>query len=291
MGKVIKGSADSGERYTIAIPGSAVGSPEPGALVAERPDGDDPEPVAPPEAAAPAQPAVDLEAMQAHVQEIVDEAARSAQLLIDDAELRARGVMDDATQQAKKLAEDGRRQGRDEGYAAGVREAQAAMAGMLETMRGLIEGVRTERHALLTSAEPELVRLAAGIAERVLHAQISLDGGVVVEMARAAIARIVDREKITVRVNPADIERMREHRDELLALGDVKTMRVIEDQRVDRGGVIVETDGGSIDAKISTQLNEARKILHIVDDVVVVTPAALQAAVDESATLPAAKAS
>ena len=60
-----------------------------------------------------------------------------------------------------------------------------------------------------------------------------------------------------MRVNPADIERMREHRDELLALGDVKNIRVIEDQRVDRGGVVVETDGGTIDAKISTQLNEA----------------------------------
>jgi len=134
--------------------------------------------------------------------------------------------------------------------------------------------VRNERHALLTSAEPELVRLAVGIAERVLHQQVALDHGVVVEMARAAISRIVDREKITVRVNPADIERMREHRDELLALGDVKTMRVIEDQRVDRGGVIVETDAGSIDAKISTQLSEVRKILHIVDDVIVQAGAA-----------------
>jgi flagellar assembly protein FliH len=288
MGKVIKGSADSGERYTVAIPKRAVGPSEPGAPGAELlgPDGSEPPMVAEP--AVSAEPAVDLEAMQAHVQEIVDEAARSAQLLIDDAELRARGVMDDATQEAKTLGDNARRQGREEGYASGVREAQAAMAGMLETMRELVEGVRTQRHALLTSAEPELVRLAVGIAERVLHQQIALDGGVVVEMARAAIAHIVDREKITVRVNPADIERMREHRDELLALGDVKTMRVIEDQRVDRGGVIVETDGGSIDAKISTQLTEARKILHIVDDVVV-TPAPLQAAGNGTATLPAPK--
>jgi flagellar assembly protein FliH len=109
-------------------------------------------------------------------------------------------------------------------------------------------------------------------------------------MARAAIARIVDREQITVRVNPADIEQMREHRDELLALGDVKTMRVIEDQRVDRGGVILETDSGSVDAKISTQLTEVRKILHIVDDVVI-QPAALQVAYDESAPLTSARAS
>ena len=72
-----------------------------------------------------------------------------------------------------------------------------------------------------------------------------------------------------MRVNPADLERMREHRDELIALGDIRNLRVVEDQRVDRGGVVVDTEAGTIDARISTQLDEARKILHIEDDVVV----------------------
>ena len=35
------------------------------------------------------------------------------------------------------------------------------------------------------------------------------------------------------------------------------------------GGVVVDTDAGTIDARIGTQLEEARKILHIEDDVVV----------------------
>jgi hypothetical protein len=73
-------------------------------------------------------------------------------------------------------------------------------------------------------------------------------------------------------------------------------MRVIEDQRVDRGGVVLETDGGSIDAKISTQLTEVRKILQIVDDVVLIQPSASGAAQfapadDDEAPLAAARAS
>jgi flagellar assembly protein FliH len=121
----------------------------------------------------------------------------------------------------------------------------------------------------MESAEPELVRLAVGIAERVLHQQIALDRGVVVEMAKVAIARLVEKESVTVRVNPGDLERMREHRDELLDSGEIKNFRVVEDQRVDRGGVVVETDGGTIDARISTQLNEAKRVLHIEDEVIV----------------------
>jgi flagellar assembly protein FliH len=215
---------------------------------------------------------------------------RSADEIIAQAHERAATIAADAERASAAAQDEARRAGREAGYTSGIDEANAAMVGMIDTMRELIDATRAARATLLRRAEPELVRLAVGIAERVLHQQIALDHGVVVEMAKAAIARIVDRENITVRVNPVDVERMREHRDELLALGDVKTMRVIEDQRVDRGGVILETDGGNVDAKISTQLSEVRKILHIVDDIVVES-ADGRAEVADHATLPNVRAS
>ncbi len=280
MGRVIKGSAESEERYSVAPPPlvSAASYTDGADLWSDEFDGGGVAVAGDESAAQSYEPAIDFDAIAAQAQEVIDTAARSAETIVTEAEERARGIAGDAERHAAELAQAARRDGRDAGYTDGLAAAQTEMADMLESLRELITAVRDERHVLLASAEPELVRLAVGIAERVLHQQIALDGGVVVEMAKAAIARIVDRDKITVRVNPADIERMRGHRDELLALGDVRTMRVIEDQRVDRGGVILETDAGSIDAKISTQLNEVRNILHIVDDVVVVTPAAEPAA-------------
>jgi flagellar biosynthesis/type III secretory pathway protein FliH len=267
MGKVIKGSTVSEERYTVTIPAFAGVAPP---RTLDDAPGDSLEPFATPAApVAPPEPSIDFAAIEAEAQALIDEATRTATALIEDAQRRASALTNAAVERAAAHTDEAFRQGHVDGYAAGALEAQTATSGMIDVMRGLIDAVRAERHVLLGSAEPELVRLAVGIAERVLHQQIALDHGVVVEMARAAIARIVDRETITVRVNPADIEQMRGHRDELLALGDVKTMRVIEDQRVDRGGVILETDAGSIDAKISTQLAEVRKILHINDDVVV----------------------
>jgi flagellar assembly protein FliH len=72
---------------------------------------------------------------------------------------------------------------------------------------------------------------------------------------------------VTVRVNPADIDTMRQHRDKLMAMNDIDNLRVIEDQRVDRGGVVIETEAGTIDAKISTQLREARRLLAVEDPI------------------------
>ncbi len=216
-----------------------------------------------------AQPAVDVEAVRAEAQELLDVAARNAEALLEDAHERARALVEDAAARADTIAQDARRRGHTEGFAAGRDEADRQMNDMLVTMRGLLEMARAERQKLIEAAEPELVRLALGIAERVLHQQIALDRGVVVEMAKVAIARLIERDTVTVRVNPADLERMRDHRDELIAIADIKNLRVVEDRRVDRGGVVVDTDAGTIDARISTQVEEVRKILHIEDDVIV----------------------
>ena len=189
--------------------------------------------------------------------------------MLNDAFRRASAIVADAERRGEELVASVQAEARTAGHAEGQAAADAEMSDMMTTMKNLVDMARVERHKLMESAEPELVRLAIGIAERVLHQQIALDRGVVVEMAKVAIARLVEKESITVRVNPGDLERMKEHRDELLDSGEIKNYRVVEDQRVDRGGVLVETDGGTIDARISTQLNEAKRVLHIEDDVIV----------------------
>ena len=44
----------------------------------------------------------------------------------------------------------------------------------------------------------------------------------------------------------------------------VKSIKILEDSTVDKGGCIIETDFGSIDARISSQLHEIEeKILEL----------------------------
>jgi len=277
MGRVVKGARFRDERYALEVPEIVVPVVEAVAAAGDLAPADgvyfgefDGESLADsPLATAPRESDVDFEAIRLQAEMVLDDAARDAEALVADGHNRARALIEDAAARADTIAQDARRRGHDEGFDAGRAAADVDMNDMLVTMRGLLEMARVERHKLIEEAEPELVRLALGIAERVLHQQVALDRGVVVNMAKTAIARLIERDTVTVRVNPADIERMREHRDELIAIGDIRNLRLREDQRVDRGGVVVETDSGTIDARVGTQLNEARKILHIEDDVIV----------------------
>lgn len=264
MGRVVKNARVNAQRYQVSVPS------------VERPPQSEEDPfytgAAEPEyqeLPSPQSPPLDVDAIAQQARDLVDTAEARAKDLLQNAFDQASAMLADAGQRGDALVASVQAEARTAGHAEGVAAADREMSDMMATMRNLVDMARVERHKLMESAEPELVRLAVGIAERVLHQQIALDRGVVVEMARVAISRLVEKESVTVRVNPGDLERMREHRDELLSSGEIKNFRVVEDQRVDRGGVVVETDGGTIDARISTQVNEAKRVLHIEDEVIV----------------------
>jgi flagellar assembly protein FliH len=268
LGRVVKNARMGAEKYQVAIPAVERNGAVAEAAHVAAPSFEDFEPSAP--VLAPSEPVtVPVDEIAARARALVDDAEARAKALLADALDRARRVLEEAEERALAMTEELRAQAHAEGVAAGTDQANLEMADMMTTMRNLVEMARVERYKLIESAEPELVRLAMGIAERILHQQVALDRGVVVEMAKVAIARLVERESVTVRVNPSDLERIRQHRDEFLNATDVKHLRIVEDQRVDRGGVVVETEGGTIDARISTQLNEAKRILHVEDDVIV----------------------
>ena len=58
-------------------------------------------------------------------------------------------------------------------------------------------------------------------------------------------------------VNLADLDLTSEHINDFMQMVEnVKSITVLEDSSVDRGGCIIETDFGQIDARISSQLHE-----------------------------------
>ena len=282
MGRVVKGAKVAEQRYHIGPP----------SIPAQRQDfatpyDDDPifSEMHAPAAAMPvphAAPGVDLDAVRAEAAQLIDNASADAEALLGDAKARAVSLLEEAERRVADIESQAKRDGFDQGVADGRAAAHAEMDEMLETMRGLIEMARIERHKIIEGAEPEILRLSVAIAERILAHHVAIEPSTALEMTRSAIARLVSRETVTVRVNPADLETMREHREQLMSMNDIDNLRIIEDQRVDRGGVLLETDAGTIDAKISTQLREVRRLLAV-DDPLPVNPSSEPALINPPA--------
>lgn len=99
-----------------------------------------------------------------------------------------------------------------------------------------------------------IVTLAIAIARRVVAREIDVDEGAVLARTREAIRKIIGVEKIKIHVNPSDEEYIRGHRNELSAYADsVKEIVIEADGKVERGGCVIESELGNIDARVSTQ--------------------------------------
>ena len=153
-----------------------------------------------------------------------------------------------------------------EAYQQGVEAGKKELSGKLQDeFDRKLEEVTVNFDALVREFSAEITRLnqdfdkaivtlAIAIARRVVAREIDLDEGAVLARSREAIRKIIGVEKIKIHVNPSDEEYIRGHRNELSTYADsVKEIVIEADSKVERGGCVIESELGNIDARVSTR--------------------------------------
>lgn len=164
---------------------------------------------------------------------------------------------------AEAEAEMVRAAAHSEGYEAGRAEALAALSPALEALQTAVVAAREERIAAADQLEVHSVELALFLAEKIVGGALAVEPSRVVEAVRGALRGIVERERVTVLVHPEDLELVREAMDEMRAtLGGIEHCEVQAERRVGRGGAIVRTQDGDVDARVETKLQRAREVVE-----------------------------
>jgi flagellar assembly protein FliH len=150
-----------------------------------------------------------------------------------------------------------------EGYEAGRAEALAALSPALEALQTAVAAAREERIAAADQLEIHSVELALFLAEKIVGGALAVEPGRVVEAVRGALRGIVERERVTVLVHPEDLELVRDAMDDVrAALGGIEHCEVQAERRVSRGGAVVRTPEGDVDARVETKLQRAREVVE-----------------------------
>jgi len=153
----------------------------------------------------------------------------------------------------EEIKEKSRKEGYEEGYASGRNEVER----LIDRLHTIIEGSIDKRDTIIQDAETQVIRIVLLIARKVVKSISEEQKNVVVENIKASLDKIKGKTEIIIRVNTEDLELTTEHKDELMTMfEELKHVTILEDTRVDKGGCIIETDFGSVDARIATQLQE-----------------------------------
>lgn len=182
-------------------------------------------------------------------------AVDKAEKIIAEAEadaVRIRG----AAEKIKADVEKVREQARKEGFVVGETEGKA------RTTEALV-ALEDKRERFYADAEPEIIKLAVAVAEKIIGVVANDRPDVVKDVVRQALERSIG-DRIVVRLNPEDYKTMMSENYEFKDVID-RTKRIMykEDESILKGGCIVETEVGTIDAQLETQMEAIKKALEL----------------------------
>jgi flagellar assembly protein FliH len=168
-----------------------------------------------------------------------------------------------ARAEADAITEEARVRGHEAGLAAGMAEAQVQLEPVRDALIEARAGIERMADEIVPLVEQRAVELALVLAEKILATSLALDPSLVGSIATGALRRIVARDRIELDVNPEDVELVRAAlASDTNELSSSRRIDVIAERRVRRGGCVVRTVDGEIDARIEKQLERAAAILR-----------------------------
>lgn len=180
--------------------------------------------------------------------EIISAAQAEAEKVLAEARREADSCRREAESRARVLEAEAREKGAREGLET-AREAQCALLEDLEKMR---RSFQEERDHYFEELEPEVVRLAVAMAEKIIRQEVSLHPEIVAGVARAAIDRLRDARTVRVRAHAADVEILRRTLPDTLPRCP-ESLEIQASAQIERGGCLIESERGNVDARLNQQ--------------------------------------
>ncbi len=192
-----------------------------------------------------------------------DAAKAKADQIKDRAKQEVERTMKEAEMKVAEIEHDAYQRGYDAGREVGFKKGQAEVRRLIDRLGTIVGKAIDIREDIIQASEKQMVEMILIIARKVIKDEIIERKEIVLNNIREALKRIKDRDRVDIRVNFSDLEITTAHKDELIKLMEsLRKVNIYEDSRIDRGGVIIETDVGAIDARISTQLKEIEEAIR-----------------------------
>ena len=177
----------------------------------------------------------------------------------------AAAIIAQAQEEKQKIHDEAYKTGFDEGREKGYEEGNLEAQRLIDRLHVILDRIMDKRQEILDNTEQQIVELVLLMARKVVKVISENQRNVVMSNVLQALRKVKGRGDVIVRVNLADVKLTTEHtKDFMCAVENIQNITVAEDSSIDRGGCIIETDFGAIDARISSQLAELeQKILEI----------------------------
>lgn len=111
------------------------------------------------------------------------------------------------------------------------------------------------------SFERLVVGTAVELARKIIQKEVK-EQSIINEVVKEAISKVIGANEVRIKFHPEDMKELNNYSRNLISSTTFSKIKFEEDDRIERGGCLVETEIGNVDARISTQLEELRRKLE-----------------------------
>jgi len=195
-----------------------------------------------------------------------DEKEKKSEKDEKEKEIDVERLKDEIIKEAKKRAEmleregyeKGFTQGEKDGYEIGIKKAKQII-NRLNNLLNEMEGFKRE---IIKRFEKEILDLIFEISKKIINFKIENDPDSINYTILKTIKYCTDEYKIKIKINPEDYEIIKKFNINYITdKQDNRKIELIADEDVDRGGCIISTSSGDLDARIKSQLDQIHRAL------------------------------
>ena len=204
-----------------------------------------------------------IQEAEAQVELMAQEAQAEAERIISEANMEAARIIEAAEQSHQEIVEAATQDGFNVGYQEGREEAIKENAQLLMETTNALNKLHAAFPVAVKQNEDKLIKLALEISREVIQDELAMKPEIVLKNVERAIGKVSDLEKVLIKVNPLDLDMILPKQEFFKKLlPDVQDFVITGHYSIERGGCTIETNSGTIDAQVSTQLAVVEEVFQ-----------------------------
>jgi len=177
-------------------------------------------------------------------------------------------AIDKAKSQVTRIKEEAHKEGFDAGFIEGLKAAETAAKTdfdpFLKTLEETIHQLSWFRKEMYSKVEREMIEMVIHLTKKIIHFELSTREDAVQEMIRLGVQSVLDKESMVIKINPEDKGYAESFRPELHHMfGEIKNITFEAHSGIQRGGCLIETNFGTVDARLEKLNDQLERILNL----------------------------
>ena len=174
-----------------------------------------------------------------------------------------KNIISDAYTKANEILENAKQEGYNEGLATGEEKGFNEIDSLIEEAKTIKENMLAEKESMAKSLEKEIVDLIISSTKKILDYELEKNHSLLLNLVEKGIEKCTYTEKLVIRVNPNDYQVIDSSKNKIYMMTEgIRTIEVVNDPGLEDGSIIIETESGTVNASLKTQIDQIENIFY-----------------------------